>query len=171
MASIGYGSSLLTKIGTFPDLTMDQVEPLYYYRSPQHRRFMTLGFTGAIVACQWMLWSSLGTPQQTDGVGVGVVGTLIFGLFLIVLLREWISGRPYMTLDSAGIHVPYSGIGVFRWEDIREIGRKYIGPLGLHEAVVLHLHNYPEYFEQLRGIRRFTTKANHALGDHNISFL
>ena len=107
--------------------------------------------------CQFGLWSSLGTEQQSDGLWLGGV-SIIFGALLFAAVKDTFRSCAYLTVDDQGIRVPSTGIEIFRWEDIDHVSRRDLTTKGIktHEVADLHLRNPADYFKRLSGLKKHT---------------
>ncbi|MFO1490931.1 MAG: hypothetical protein U1F87_08495 [Kiritimatiellia bacterium] len=128
-------------------------------------------FLAIVGVCQFALWSTLGTQQQSDGLWIGVGGSLIFGTLLFAAAKDALRPEAYLTIDDHGIRVPSSGIDIFHWKDIEHVSRRDLkmNVIKLHEVVDLYFRDsadcfqplsaskkLPRCIEQVAGMKRFS---------------
>lgn len=137
---------------------MEPSEQLSFRRSRKFSWSAIIWFLVIFGFCQFGLWSSLGTEQQSDGLWFGVGGSLIFGALLFATVKDAFRSGAYLTMDDLGIIVPSTGIEIFRWEDIDHVSRRDLTTKGIktHEVADLHLRNPADYFNRLSGLKKYT---------------
>jgi len=115
-----------------------------------------LGMTALSFLPLWLAWT--GQEEALLMVPIGVIGVLFFGAATLAAVRAFVSPKPILRVDDAGIHVwRYPSL---HWD---EFAYAEIGASGREVFLVIHTHDNDAYRARMVWYRRLWARGNAAL--------